>query len=81
MKILKALRLILQYIIQAMDLWERYGGKWPFQCLHRIYTQKLLSFTWRKRGSLPGDWLGIFPTGTVFTPNLPEAVWARGNYG
>ncbi|WP_207191330.1 hypothetical protein, partial [Klebsiella pneumoniae] len=30
MKILKALSLILQCVKLAMDLWERFGGKWPF---------------------------------------------------
>lgn len=46
MKILKALSLILQCVKLAMDLWERFGGKWPFYALHRIYTRKLLSFIW-----------------------------------
>ncbi|WP_338894222.1 hypothetical protein [Escherichia coli] len=46
MKILKALSLILQCVKLAMDLWERLGESGLFSALHRIYTRKLLSFTW-----------------------------------
>lgn len=40
MKILKALSLILQCVKLAMDLWERFGGKWHFLVLYTVFIRE-----------------------------------------